>query len=195
MTNICTVVRGILKMYIWLCVDDNLLQKNECLNFSEWLHIHWIYSSSIMDALQKGLSWSWPYGSWIYDYLFNQCISPLMLRVQIPLRGVCFVDTGGTDGYHCLEVFALLILVELMTITVIIYLSTFLLNCFVLSVQIMFTYINILPLSSERLLLNTKWAIFNYVMSRTSYFTMKWWWYPSICIMDKKSIYLTISFC
>ena len=86
MTNICTVVRGILKMCIWLCVDDNLLQKNECLNFSEWLHIHWIYSSSIMDALQKGLSWSWPYGSWIYDYLFNQCISPLMLRVQIPLR-------------------------------------------------------------------------------------------------------------
>jgi hypothetical protein len=26
------------------------------------------------------------YGSWIYNYLWNQCLSPLKLRVQIPLR-------------------------------------------------------------------------------------------------------------
>jgi len=25
----------------------------------------------------KGPSWSWSYGSWIYDYLCNQCLSPL----------------------------------------------------------------------------------------------------------------------
>ena len=30
--------------------------------------------------------WSWSYGSWIYNYLCNQCLSPLMLWVQIPLR-------------------------------------------------------------------------------------------------------------
>ena len=36
-----------------------------------------------------GPSWSWPYGSWIYNYLYNQCISPLSLRVRIPFkRGV-----------------------------------------------------------------------------------------------------------
>ena len=29
---------------------------------------------------------SWPYGSWIYNYLCNQCISPLMLWVRTPLR-------------------------------------------------------------------------------------------------------------
>jgi len=23
------------------------------------------------------LSWSWSYGSWIYNYLCNQCLSPL----------------------------------------------------------------------------------------------------------------------
>jgi hypothetical protein len=31
-------------------------------------------------------SWSWSYGSWIYNYLCNQCLSPLMLVVRIPLR-------------------------------------------------------------------------------------------------------------
>jgi hypothetical protein len=34
-------------------------------------------------------SCSWPYGSWIYSYLCNQCLSPLTLWVRIPLmRGV-----------------------------------------------------------------------------------------------------------
>jgi hypothetical protein len=31
-------------------------------------------------------SWSWSYGSWIYNYLCNQCLSPLTLWVRIPLR-------------------------------------------------------------------------------------------------------------
>ena len=34
----------------------------------------------------KGPSWSWSYGSWIYNYLFNQCLSPLTLWFRIPLR-------------------------------------------------------------------------------------------------------------
>ncbi len=34
----------------------------------------------------KGLSWLWPYGSWIYNYLCNQCQSLLTLWVRIPLR-------------------------------------------------------------------------------------------------------------
>ena len=29
---------------------------------------------------------SWSYGSWIYDYLCNQCLSPLKFWVPIPLR-------------------------------------------------------------------------------------------------------------
>jgi len=29
--------------------------------------------------------WSWPYGSWIFNYICNQCLSPLMLWVRIPL--------------------------------------------------------------------------------------------------------------
>ena len=37
-----------------------------------------------------GLSWSWSYGSWIYIYLCNQCLSPLKLWVGIPLNARCF---------------------------------------------------------------------------------------------------------
>ena len=33
-----------------------------------------------------GPSWSWSYGSWIYNYLCNQCLSALTLWVRIPLR-------------------------------------------------------------------------------------------------------------
>jgi len=35
---------------------------------------------------RRGSSWSWSYGSWIYNYLCNQCLSPLMLWVRTLLR-------------------------------------------------------------------------------------------------------------
>ena len=35
---------------------------------------------------EKGLSWSWSYGSWIYNYRCNQWLSPLKLWVWITLR-------------------------------------------------------------------------------------------------------------
>ena len=34
----------------------------------------------------RGPSWSWSYGSWIYNYICNQCPSPLKLWVRTPLR-------------------------------------------------------------------------------------------------------------
>ena len=34
----------------------------------------------------RGPSWPWSYGSLIYYYLCNKCLSPLRLRVRIPLR-------------------------------------------------------------------------------------------------------------
>jgi hypothetical protein len=33
-----------------------------------------------------GPPWPWSYGSWIYNYLCNQCLSPLMLWVLISIR-------------------------------------------------------------------------------------------------------------
>jgi len=37
----------------------------------------------------EGPSWSGSYGSWIYNYLCNQCLSPVMLWVRISIRARC----------------------------------------------------------------------------------------------------------
>ena len=37
----------------------------------------------------KGSSWPWSYGSWIYNYLCNQWLSPLMLWVRLSIRARC----------------------------------------------------------------------------------------------------------
>ena len=42
--------------------------------------------------MQLRPSWSWLYGSWIYNYLCNQCLSPLTLWVPISLRR-CILNT------------------------------------------------------------------------------------------------------
>jgi hypothetical protein len=34
-------------------------------------------------------SWPWSYGSWIYNYLCIQCLSPLMMWVRISIRARC----------------------------------------------------------------------------------------------------------
>ena len=47
------------------------------------------YKLVVGHRLFEGLSWSWSYGSWIYNYLCNQCLSPLMLWVRIMLRVRC----------------------------------------------------------------------------------------------------------
>ena len=40
-------------------------------------------ASTLTSSQKQGLSWSWSYGSWIYNYLCNQCLSVLMLWVLI----------------------------------------------------------------------------------------------------------------
>jgi hypothetical protein len=58
---------------------------------------HWLYLwkfclhisskwQAILNVSLWWLSWSWSHGSWIYNYLCNQCISPLKLWVRILLR-------------------------------------------------------------------------------------------------------------
>ena len=42
--------------------------------------------SQFLRNLDKGPSWSWSHSCWIYNYLCNQCLSPLTLWVRIPLR-------------------------------------------------------------------------------------------------------------
>ena len=45
-----------------------------------WFLIHRIF------LFGKGLLWSLSYGSWIYNYLCNECLSPLMVWVRILLK-------------------------------------------------------------------------------------------------------------
>jgi hypothetical protein len=50
------------------------------------LYEHW---SCHLIYISEGPSWTWSYGSWFSNYMYNQCISPLMLWVRKPLmRGV-----------------------------------------------------------------------------------------------------------
>ena len=42
--------------------------------------------------------WSWSYGSWIYNYLCNQCLTPLLLWFRFPLR------RGVLDTTLCVNV-------------------------------------------------------------------------------------------
>ena len=40
-------------------------------------------------STSSGPSWLWSYDSWIYNYLCNQCLSPLMLWGRISIRARC----------------------------------------------------------------------------------------------------------
>jgi hypothetical protein len=46
-------------------------------------NVHWMarYCKNF-PWLVLGPSWSWSYGSWIYNYLWNQFLSPLKLWVR-----------------------------------------------------------------------------------------------------------------
>ena len=49
------------------------------------LHVYMMISV-LSEAVFIYLSLSWSYGSWIYNYPCNQCLSPLMLWIRISLR-------------------------------------------------------------------------------------------------------------
>jgi hypothetical protein len=56
------------------------------LNISLSMHLK---NEHIIFIQYMGPSWQWSYGSWICNYLNNQCLSPLMLWVRISIRARC----------------------------------------------------------------------------------------------------------
>ena len=70
-------------------------------NFNQWehnivagSHVEFLISTKNSNFVKyflnkKGPSWSLSYGSWIYNYLCNQCLSPLTLWVQTQLMVRC----------------------------------------------------------------------------------------------------------
>jgi hypothetical protein len=63
------------------------------------LNLFLIYSIIYL-VNSKGQSWSWSYGSWMhYNYLCNQCLSPLKLWVWIPSWWGVHVINLGVDNF------------------------------------------------------------------------------------------------
>ena len=79
------VCKLILYMYhqykIW---SHSVLKKG---NLILWFHI--ISISIYLLFHDKGLSWSWSYDSWIYNYMYYLCLSRLKLWVWFPLMARC----------------------------------------------------------------------------------------------------------
>ena len=119
-----------------------------------------------------GPSWPWSYGSWVYNYLCNRCLSPLKLWVRIPLRrGVCdtticdkvcqwhaadrwfspgtLVSSTNKNDRH--DITEILLKVALTTITLI------LVNLVYLYMQNITLYISL----ADWLLFNVKWDVFH----------------------------------
>jgi len=56
-------------------------------------------NTCLLISILLGILWSWSYGSWIYNYLCNQCLSPQKLLVRTPLwRGI--LDTTLCDKVY-----------------------------------------------------------------------------------------------
>jgi hypothetical protein len=61
--------------------------------FTKYVDCVWIFHPNIWQPKSwfhhYSKSWPWSYDSWSYDYLCNQCLSPLMLWVRISIRARC----------------------------------------------------------------------------------------------------------
>ena len=53
------------------------------------LSLYFIWNNRLMFLWSYGKRRTWSYGCWIYNYLCNQCLSPLMLWVRISIRARC----------------------------------------------------------------------------------------------------------
>ena len=72
-----------------------------------WVFIYCV--SSKVHQIIRWPSWSWSYGSWIYNYLCNQYLSPLMLWVRLATGwwfspGTPVSSTNKTDHHDITEI-------------------------------------------------------------------------------------------
>ena len=67
------------------------MQRSQPPHINELIYGHLVESRKCaIDLFQnREPSWPWSYGSWIYNYICNLCLSPLMLWVRILLMARC----------------------------------------------------------------------------------------------------------
>jgi hypothetical protein len=99
-----TVVYILKQLHVQCFFKD--LQENFLHTLKLWRNIFHIVNQCLMPKIKgykmwnvrcemhqshigMGPSWPWSYDCWIYNYLCNQCLSPLMLWVRISIRARC----------------------------------------------------------------------------------------------------------
>ena len=70
-------------LYLWYILIASLIS-SDCAFGIFKLFLNYMHKKQLLIS-PLWSSWSWSYGSWIYNYLCNQCLSPLTLWVRVPL--------------------------------------------------------------------------------------------------------------
>ena len=69
----------------WCC---NII-RYRCQQMFKYMFMYNIIITLPILITAGGRRWSWSYGSWIYNYLCNHCLSPLTLWVRTPFMASC----------------------------------------------------------------------------------------------------------
>jgi hypothetical protein len=65
--------------------EEKIFFRNQPISNTNYM----LWPCSLTDRDEMGRSWPCSYGSLNYNYLCNQCLSPLMLWLQISIRARC----------------------------------------------------------------------------------------------------------
>ena len=82
--NICSCLSNIIK-------NDRIIGNISLSLFSKKSFCSSFQLILILSAYTHDIEGLWSYGSWIYNYLCNQCLLPLMLWVWISIRARCTI--------------------------------------------------------------------------------------------------------
>jgi hypothetical protein len=68
---------------------------------ASWVFWFWSLEETVVLSGRQGSSWPWSHDSWFYNYLCNQCLSPLT-QIQLK-RGLCLCCMPLGLGSWCLS--------------------------------------------------------------------------------------------
>jgi hypothetical protein len=80
-------VFGVIKVLVWQCGMNHFTFTERTFIMSSCVLLT---QQSLKDEHSTSIWTMW--GSWIYNYLWNQCLSTLTLWVRIPFREVCSIQ-------------------------------------------------------------------------------------------------------
>ena len=89
----------------WLCILLHFRVKNVWVTIKlfiskyDWKSLWASYFLSCFHISYWDCLWSWSYGSWIYNYLCNQCLSSLKLWFRTPVTCDRSVVFSGYSGF------------------------------------------------------------------------------------------------